>query len=195
MILTAFFGISIVSFGQRSNAGSFDVQVNILNIAFNNYSAFAGYNLNNDFTLGGVIGYRNFKVAQPSTGEENTFSGFYIAPEARAYFNSSSRGNDGLYAAGYLKFRNASTSGNALNGTDINGNAVEYDETNTGLSAGINFGRLWSTDIGVTFGAWAGIGYYLFDIKSTTVELQDPDLVISLPALDFRWGLNVGYRF
>ncbi|NVK05706.1 MAG: DUF3575 domain-containing protein [Flavobacteriia bacterium] len=195
LLLFALIGLSATTYGQSRGGGNIDVQLNIANIAFGNYSAFVGYNMEKDLTLGGVLGYQNFSIGSTTSGEEISYTGFYIAPEARFYFDPSRSGNDGWYGMGYLKFRSAGTSGEPYLGQDVDGNTVSYDQSNNGLALGIGGGRMWTTRFGVTFGAWVGAGYYLFDVESTSVELQEQDIVSNLPSLDFRFGVNVGYRF
>lgn len=194
------------AFGQRRGGGSFDLQLNLAPIAVNNFSLFAGYNFEKDMTAGGVVGYQNLSLETTTfdsngslTTSEISYSGFYIAPEFRFYFDPSREGNDGWYAGGYLKYRNFGTSGEAYTYYDsVNDEFIGYDRSSNGMALGIVSGRMWTTRIGLTFGTWAGLGYYLFDVESTSVDLPEDntiDLESNLPALDFRLGINVGYRF
>lgn len=195
LLVVACLALSFSATAQRRGGGSFDVQFNIAPVAFANYSFYAGYNFEKDMTVGTVLGYQNLSISSTTSSEEVSYSGFYIAPEFRFYFDPSREGNDGWYAGGYLKFRSYGTTGEPYGGIDPDGNFVEYDQSNNGLALGILSGRMWTTRFGLTFGTWAGLGYYLFDVESTSVELQEQDITTTLPALDFRLGVNVGYRF
>lgn len=191
----AMVGVSTPAFAQSTHTPTTEIQINFANIAFGNYSAFVGYNTAADITLGSVFGYQNLTLTDDVTDEQISYTGFYVAPEARLFFNPGERGNDGWYGMGYLKYRSAGTSGAPLTGVDLNGNSVNYDQHSNAMALGIGGGRLWSTRVGVNFSIWAGLGYYLFNARTYSVDIQDPTIETNLPAIDFRWGVNVGYRF
>jgi hypothetical protein len=92
------------------------------------------------------------------------------------------------------------TSGSPYVGFLEDGTAVDYDQRNSGLALGIMTGKLWQTRIGLNFTFWSGIGYYLFDKTKYTNSYnpdKDPSVIsvsTNLPSLDFRLGINVGYR-
>ena len=180
-----------------ANAQTHDVSLNLAPIVFGNYSGNYSFNFEEDMSAGAVIGYQNFKISDGNT--EYSYKGFYVAPEFRYYFNPD-EGNDGFFAGGYLKYRNMGTSGKPYTGFLEDGTNVDYDQKNSGLALGVMFGKLWQTRIGLNFSVWSGIGYYLFD-KTTYTNSYDPDkdpffvnATTNLPSLDFRLGLNVGYR-
>jgi hypothetical protein len=182
---------------QMANAQTHDVSLNIAPIIFSNYSVNYSFNFEEDMSAGAVIGYQNFKISDGTT--DYAFKGFYIAPEFRYYFNPD-EGNDGFFAGAYLKYRNMGTSGSPYVGFLEDGTAVDYDQRNSGLALGIMTGKLWQTRIGLNFTFWSGIGYYLFD-KTKYTNSYDPDkdpsfttISTNLPSLDFRLGINVGYR-
>jgi hypothetical protein len=180
-----------------ANAQTHDVSLNIAPIIFSNYSVNYSFNFEEDMSVGAVIGYQNFKLTTGST--EYAFKGIYIAPEFRYYFNPD-EGNDGFFAGAYLKYRNLGTSGEPYIGQLEDGTVVDYDQKNNGLALGIMTGKLWQTRIGLNFTFWSGIGYYLFDKTKYTNSYnpdKDPSVIsvsTNLPSLDFRLGINVGYR-
>ncbi|MDP1725176.1 MAG: DUF3575 domain-containing protein [Bacteroidota bacterium] len=185
---------------MSANAQTHDISLNLAPIAFSNYSGNYFFNLTDKTAVGGVIGYQNLEMTSTSsfstTPLKYTYGGFYLAPEGRYYFNPSDA-NDGYFIGGYLKFRSMGTSGNALSGLDIDGTYKEYDSRNTGISLGLTSGRMFVTDFGLTISTWAGIGYYLYDKETFTNNFKpDPtfSLDTNLPSLDFRVGINVGYR-
>lgn len=183
------------------DAQTHDVSLNIAPIALSNYSVNYLYNFADDMSVGSVIGYQNFKIDDPSVaGGTVGYTSFYLAPEFRYYFNPD-EGNDKAFAGGYLKYRNAGTTGEVYSGFLSDGTPVDYDVRSNGVALGIMFGRLWQTRIGLNFSIWSGIGYYLFD-KTSYSNSYDPDkdpgvinVTTNLPSLDFRLGINVGYRF
>jgi hypothetical protein len=179
-----------------AKAQTHDVSLNLAPIVFSNYSGNYSFNFAEDMSTGVVIGYQNLKV---ESGSRYSYKGFYIAPEFRYYFNTD-EGNDGFFAGGYLKYRNMATSGKPYAGFLKDGSGVTYDEKNNGLALGIMTGRLWQTRIGLNFSIWSGIGYYLIN-KTTYTDKYDPkkdpflgSTTTNLPKLDFRFGVNVGYR-
>lgn len=181
-------------------AQTHDVSLNIAPIVFSNYSVNYMFNFTDEMSVGSVIGYQNITIDDPTaaTGEIK-YTGFYLAPEFRYYFNPD-EGNDKFYAGGYLKYRNAGTSGDVYSGFLADGSLVNYDIKTNGVALGIVFGKLWQTRVGLNFTLWSGVGYYLFDSESYTNN-YDPDkdpnftnITTNLPALDFRFGVNVGYR-
>lgn len=186
---------------QATKAQTHDVSLNLAPIVFSNYSVNYMYNFTDEMSVGSVLGYQNITVDNTVTGTgEIKYTGFYIAPEFRYYFNPD-EGNDKFYAGGYLKYRNAGTSGGVYSGFLSDGTTlVDYDVKNNGLALGIVFGKLWQTRVGLNFTLWSGVGYYLFDTESYTNNYdpdKDPALITvttNLPALDFRFGINVGYR-
>ncbi len=186
---------SIKTFAQTT-----DVSVNLLPMIFTNFSANISYNLNDNISVGGVIGYQNLKIETTTLGvtEEVGYGGFYIAPEMRYYFNPDN-GNDGFFAGPYLKFRSMGSTGESYTATDVNGNIVNYDTKNTGLALGLILGRNWVTNSNIFFTTWSGIGYYLVNNEKNTKDfVPSPGFVevdSNVPTLDFRLGLSVGYRF
>jgi hypothetical protein len=187
-------------FAFKANAQTHDISLNLAPIAFSNYSLAYYYNLDDNMSVGSVIGYQNLKISSTDfnwNSEDIGYKGFYIAPEFRYYFNPD-EGNDGYFAGVYTKFRSIGTTGDAYSYIDDNGDIKGYDEKNTGLSLGITTGRLWATRVGLTFSTWMGIGYFLFD-KTTYTNDYDPSKELftvdtNLPTLDFRVGITVGYR-
>ena len=179
LILSLF--VSTLSFGQ-----SFDVSLNLAPMVVNNYSGAFMYNLNDDMSVGSVIGYQNLKLG------DFKFQSFYIAPEFRFYFDADE--NDGYYAAGYMKFRSASSNENY--GFNENGDYVEYEITNTGLAVGANFGRVWSTRSGFFFNPWSGLGLFVFDKQKYSNDYVPSDEeTTNLSNFEFRLGLSLGWRF
>ncbi|MCU0441352.1 MAG: DUF3575 domain-containing protein [Bacteroidia bacterium] len=181
-------------------AQTHDVSLNIAPIVFSNYSVNYMFNFTDEMSVGSVIGYQNITIDDPTVaGGEIKYTGFYLAPEFRYYFNPD-EGNDKFYAGGYLKYRNAGTSGDIYTGFLADGSLVNYDVKNNGVALGIVFGKLWQTRVGLNFTLWSGVGYYLFDNESYTNNYdpdKDPNLITinsNLPSLDFRFGVNVGYR-
>lgn len=190
---------------STAKAQTHDVSLNLAPIALSNYSANYLFNFADEMSVGSVIGYQNFEITGTGTGTGASstiaYKSFYIAPEFRYYFNPD-EGNDGFFAGAYLKYRNAGTTGDVNIGELEDGTLVNYDEKNNGLALGIMTGRLWQTRIGLNFSIWSGFGYYLFDVTSYTNGYdpeKDPSVfgasaTTNLPALDFRLGVNVGYR-
>jgi hypothetical protein len=177
-----------------------DISFNLAPVLFSNYSLNYSFNFADNMSVGTVVGYQNLKVTATSTGgasESIGYGGFYIAPEFRYYFNPTRNDNDGFYLGGYTKFRRMGSTGDSYESIDINGDVKKYDQKNTGLSAGLLFGRQWVTDFGLFFNTWSGIGYFLYD-KTTYTNNYAPDnsvvITTSLPSLDFRLGVNIGYR-
>jgi hypothetical protein len=194
--------LAAVVFAFRANAQTptHDASINLAPMAFGNYSGAYHLNFNENMSLGSVVGYQNLEIKTTDmSGNSSTvgYKGFYVAPEFRYYFNPGN-GNEGFFAGAYMKFRSMGTTGNAYADLDKDGSIKNYDEKNTGLSAGVIAGRLWATPSGITFSTWFGLGYYLFD-NTTYTNNFDPDPAFSLdtnlPTLDFRLGLSVGYRF
>jgi hypothetical protein len=184
----------------KTFAQTIDFSINLAPMVFTNFSGNLSYNLEDNMSVGTVIGYQNLKITATSgtTTEEVGYGGFYIAPEFRYFFNPD-RGNDGFFAGPYLKFRSMGSSGEAYAALDANGDVVNYDTKNTGLALGIVLGKTWITNSNIFFTTWTGLGYYLFNKTTNSKDFEkDPlttEITSSVPTLDFRLGLSVGYRF
>lgn len=180
-----------------ANAQTHDVSLNLAPMVFGNYSLNYSFNFQEDMSAGAVVGYQNLKISDGVN--DYAIKGFYIAPEFRYYFNPN-EGNDGFFAGGYLKFRNMGTSGEPGAGSLEDGTIVSYDQKNVGLALGAMAGKLWQTRFGMNFTIWSGLGYYLVN-QNTYTNSYNPDkdpligaTATNLPTLDFRFGVNVGYR-
>lgn len=190
-IAAALFGCTV------ANAQTHDISLNLAPMVLGNYSLNYSFNFQEDMSGGIVVGYQNLKISDGTN--DYAYKGFYIAPEFRYYFNPN-EGNDGFFAGGYLKFRNMGTDGKPYFGYLEDGTYVEYDQKNVGLALGAMAGKLWQTRFGMNFTIWSGLGYYLINKDSYTnsyIPDKDPALVTTttnLPALDFRFGVNIGYR-
>jgi hypothetical protein len=191
IVLAAFAAAVLVL--PQANAQTHDVSINLAPMAFGNYSGNYSFNFNENMSAGSVFGYQNLEVG---SGEDKVgFKGFYVAPEYRYYFNPE-KDNDGFFAGGYLKYRNMGTTGGANRIENWDGTTFSYDEKNSGLALGVITGKVWIARNGITFSTWAGLGYYLFNETTYTNGYKpDESLETNLPALDFRLGLSVGYRF
>jgi hypothetical protein len=190
-IAAALFGCTV------ANAQTHDVSLNLAPMVLGNYSLNYSFNFQEDMSAGTVIGYQNLKIDDGTT--TYSYKGFYVAPEFRYYFNPD-EGNDGFFAGGYLKYRNMGTEGEPYIGVLEDGTDVLYDTKNSGLALGILTGKLWQTRFGMNITIWSGIGYYLIN-KTTYTNSYNPDTdpyltttYTNLPTLDFRLGLNIGYR-
>jgi hypothetical protein len=186
---------ALFTFG-RASAQSHDASFNLAPMVFSNYSINYSLNMNDNVSLGTVLGYQNIEVT--STDDEKIgYKGFYIAPECRYYFNPDRRGNTGFFAGGYMKYRNMRTTGNVNSGFDVSGRLIDYDMKNSGLAIGGMIGKMWVANIGVIFSVWGGLGYYVYNSTTYTNGFtpRANEDAPSLPPLDFRFGLSVGYRF
>jgi hypothetical protein len=126
------------------------------------------------------------------------WNGFYIAPEARYYFEPKTQ-NDGWFGGAYLKYRTNGTTGEPYTAFSPDGDIVAYDLKSNALAVGFTFGRTWVTDFGMEFTLYGGSGYALIydETESKPIE-EDPTFeAISnvVSRIDFQGGVGIGYRF
>lgn len=190
----------------RRGGSKIGVHLNLAPMAFGTYSLNAEYNFADNMSAVATLGYTGLNIETTTYDgngnpviDETGYNGFIFVPEFRFFFDPSRKDNDNYFAGGFIKYRNWSTSGEAFSTIDINGDLVSYDETNNGISAGITTGRIWTTKAGFTVSVWSGIGYFLYNNTSKTVDFEESPSILAiennLPALDFRLGVCLGWRF
>lgn len=184
--------VAIGAFAAK--AQTHDVSLNLAPMIVNNFSGAYFYNINDELSTGGTVGYQNLKL-----GDDFQYSGIYIAPEARFFFNPNYE-NDGVFIGGYLKFRNFKSTGGTTTIIDDNGNfeTINYDIVNTGFGAGVTTGWQFVHDSGFLFAVWSGVGAYFVNSYKYSDDRIDDDLFGdsgNLPGIDFRLGVSVGWRF
>lgn len=190
--------------GGRSNT-SWDLALNLGNLASLTPTVFVGYNLAEKSTVGLSVGY----IASPytsttydSNGFPNTSVGFnsgiLLAGEYRYYF-SPNKGNDKWFAGAYVRMRSFSTPDDAYADFDSNGDIVPYGKKSTLVAPGVMGGYLYQFEGGFQLTAFIGTGFAVVNNTSYTIELEDSfgqsNLVETLNSFDFRGGLCIGWRF
>lgn len=178
---------SLLFICQLSAKSQNDVSTNFLYYIFEAYSASYQHGLSDESSLGGSFTYV----------DSDKLTGFRIMPEYRFYFDTK-HGNDGFFVGPYLNFSRMKRNDvqYTVNGITSTQN-FKVIEKQMGLS--LNLGRKWVTSKGFFFSVNGGIGRFLineasFEDSSASLYLDEPT-VPKQREIDYRFGLNLGWRF
>lgn len=184
--LTLMTGILLSSlFSLDAQAQKHEIQFNALGTLLNCYGVTYERSFIDSGWATGVFYFTN-----PSSFDYD-YSAFSLTSEYRFYFKGEEEGT-GYFVAPYLNYRYTAAPDYAT----INANDIE--KTTNGLAIGINTGKKWAHRTGFIYGTHIGIGRYVFDEASYSGGYEPDDFdsgLDELPKLDFRLGVNIGFRF
>lgn len=209
------FGITIgmIMISSVTLQAQHDVKVNFIGLLFKSYGAGYDYVINDEMSAGLSFSYSTSILGLKTDGH---YSALKITPDFRFYTNPED-GADGFYFGGYLTY--AKVNFNDLiaaiptetydpyygyNVTTFKD--VPYNISLNGIAVGIELGKKWVTNSGVFFETNFGFGRYLsksvsYSNNEVSKYYEDNDItgdedgINWLYTFDWKFGLNVGYRF
>jgi Protein of unknown function (DUF3575) len=189
-----------------------DISTDVLGFAFSKFGIGYEYAINSQNSVGI---YTSFTSENLLGDDKNLFgdidySEFNIMPEYKM-FMTPNKGNDGIYAGIYGKYRSSNSKDNLYSGLDPNNALVilsgKTDVSTTGLALGALLGYKWKTSGAFFLEVTAGIGKFLMDDVSysdstveglTVTDFNEDDYIPyignKLP-IDLRLAVKVGLRF
>lgn len=194
-----------------------DISVDVLGFAFSKYGLGYEYALNPNNSVGINFNFSSKNMFDDGISNnpiyaikdgEYSYSEMNIIPEYKAFFTPN-KGNDGVYAGIYAKFRTSKASDNTY--SDTTGftstgiiNFGKTDVSTSGLALGVMAGYKWKTSGALFFEITAGVGKFLMnnvnysDSKAENDASFDEDDYIpyigNSLAVDVRINLKVGIR-
>jgi len=195
-----------------------DISVDVLGFAFSKYGLGYEYAINPNNSVGinfNMTSKNMFDDGKSNNtqyalidGGEYKYSEMNIIPEYKAFFTPN-KGNDGIYAGIYGKFRTSKASGNTY--TDTTGFSTsglstlgKTDVSTSGLALGVMGGYKWKTSGALFLEVTFGVGKFLtnnVNYSSKKAE-DDPNFneddyipyIGNALAVDLRLALKVGIR-
>jgi hypothetical protein len=194
-----------------------DISVDVLGFAFSKYGLGYEYALNQNNSVGININFSSKNMFDDGISnnaiyalidKEYDYSEMNIVPEYKAFFTPN-KGNDGIYAGLYAKYRTSKASGNTF--TDTTGFSTsgvvtmgKTDVSTSGFALGVMGGYKWKTSGALFLEITAGVGKFLGNnVKYSNPKAEDdpnfdeddyiPYIGSSLP-VDIRINLKVGIR-
>ncbi len=170
-----------------AKAQTHEAAVNLFPMMFGNYSGNYFYNVDELNSYGVVAGgYPKLNFLK----KDLTVYGVYAAAEYRHYPKPVSE-NDGYFVGASLKFRMLGSDADPADTTNSNFRL-------TGVGPGITTGYHFVTDVGITIGVSAGVSYLILSEVTYANNYKptiEDEAFYNWLRLDFRLGVNVGYRF